>query len=359
MNVLHIITSLGTGGAEKLLADSIPLYRQQGINAEILVLNGRKHPFFLKLKKENIPVYSLSKGNLNKIYNPLNIFMLIPWIGKYDIVHVHLFPSLYWVVLAKVISCTKTVLIYTEHNTSNRRMGIKLLNKLEAYIYNKYDRIVSITEEIQEIQRRRFPRIEKEKFRVIHNGIDLSTYKKGHKTTTGTGTKILIQVSSFRSQKDQETLIRAMKHLPGNIILLLVGDGENKTRCEELVISLSLSGRVSFLGIRQDIPALLSSADIVVLSSHYEGLSLSCIEGMASGCPFIASAVPGLKEIVSGAGLLFPEGDDKALADIIRQLLSDKNLYNKVVERCRERAKKYDIRAMACAYADLYKDVTG
>jgi glycosyltransferase involved in cell wall biosynthesis len=114
---------------------------------------------------------------------------------------------------------------------------------------------------------------------------------------------------------------------------------------------------VFFLGIRTDVPQLLKGSDIVVLSSKYEGLSLSSIEGMASGKPFIAADVPGLKEIVVGAGLLFPQGDEKALVKKITELLNDEKLYNKVSVSCLERAALYDINNMVEKHITLYRSI--
>jgi glycosyltransferase involved in cell wall biosynthesis len=140
-------------------------------------------------------------------------------------------------------------------------------------------------------------------------------------------------------------------------VLCLVGEGQNRVVCENLAQTLNLSHRVSFLGIRTDIPELLEIADIVVLSSHYEGLSLSSIEAMASGKPFIASDVPGLRDVVSGAGLLFLAGDAKCLAKKINMLLSDSELYEKTAQACLERSKQYDINKMVEQYIELYKEV--
>jgi glycosyltransferase involved in cell wall biosynthesis len=136
-----------------------------------------------------------------------------------------------------------------------------------------------------------------------------------------------------------------------------VGDGDKRTKCEDLVKELNLSGRVSFLGVRMDVPQLLESAYIVILSSRYEGLSLSSIEAMASGRPFIASDVPGLRDVVKGAGLLFPPGNEKKLAEHINSLLSDRELYEKVAKDCLNRAKEYDINNMVDQYIELYKSI--
>jgi glycosyltransferase involved in cell wall biosynthesis len=111
-------------------------------------------------------------------------------------------------------------------------------------------------------------------------------------------------------------LIRAISLLPNNYKLQIVGGGDEtignelKSLCHELKVD----DRVSFLGIRNDVPHIMMNSDINVLASHWEGLSLSSIEGMASGHPFMASDVDGLHEIVNGYGVLFKDGDYNQLA---------------------------------------------
>ena len=95
----------------------------------------------------------------------------------------------------------------------------------------------------------------------------------------------------------------------------------------------------------------------MVLSSHWEGLSLSSIEGMASGRPFLASDVDGLHEIVNGAGVLFPNGDYERLAKEIYELCKNPKRYHDVVKKCQERAKLFDISLMAEKYNALYQSI--
>ena len=148
-----------------------------------------------------------------------------------------------------------------------------------------------------------------------------------------------------------------MINLPKRVKLLLVGDGITKKECISLVKELGLQERVLFLGLRMDVPQLLKTADVIVLSSKYEGLSLSSIEGMASGRPFVAADVPGLSEVVDGAGVLFPMGDDKILAIKISKLIEDKLYYEKVVAACQNRAANYDIKTMVEKHLTLYKSL--
>jgi glycosyltransferase involved in cell wall biosynthesis len=355
MKVLQVITSLYTGGAEKLLVDSIPLYRSKGIDMELLLLNGTKTPFFKTLEEQNIPIYALNQGNIKTIYNPLLIFRIIPYLKKYDIVHVHLFPTLYWVAIAKLFSFSKVKLLYTEHSTNNKRRQKTIGRIFDRFIYARYKFIVSISNGV-DVNIKSHLSFNEGKFRIITNGINLFPFIHS-KIETSSIKKTIIQVSSFQYPKDQATLIRSVSYLPENVRIVLVGDGENRPKCENLVKELNLENRVSFLGVRMDVPQLLKSADIVVLSSHYEGLSLSSMEAMASGKPFIASDVPGLREIVAGAGLLFPAGDEKILAERINALLSDSDYYKKVAKACCERLKEYDINKMVDQYIGLYKAI--
>jgi glycosyltransferase involved in cell wall biosynthesis len=166
-------------------------------------------------------------------------------------------------------------------------------------------------------------------------------------------------VAAFRPQKDYDTLLRSITHLPDNYRLQIVGGGDPHEggRIKAYCSQLGLDNRVDFLGIRSDVPEIFEKSDIVVLSSHCEGLSLSSIEGMASGRPFVASDVDGLHEIVDGAGILFPEGDDQELARQIQYLCEHPAEYQKVAQQCQKRARQYDISVMADNYLSLYDEL--
>ncbi|MGM1055641.1 MAG: glycosyltransferase [Bacteroidota bacterium] len=355
MKVLQVINSLGTGGAEKLIIESLPVYMERGVPIELLLLDSRETPFLKQLKtSSNCKIHSIGKGS---VYNPKYILKIIPLLKKFDLVHVHLFPALYWVGIAKILSFSKVKLIYTEHSTSNKRRNLWIFKFFDRIIYSFYDKIVTIANEVDRNLRLHL-KGNTSKFKLIENGINLIACRNAiplSKTEFfDKDDTILIQVSSFRVPKDQPTLIRALKLLPENFKLLLVGEGPLKEENEQLVEKLGLSSRVKFCGIREDVPSLLKTADLVILSSHYEGLSLSSIEGMASGKPFLASDVPGLNEVVKGAGILFPVGDEKSLANELLKLREDPEYYKKIASSGLKRSEKYDIEVMVEKYIDLY-----
>lgn len=357
IKILHVINSLATGGAEKLILDSLPVYKEKGLQVDLFLLNARETPFFNKLKEENIKVIS---SKYKSFYNPLHIIELTSLLKHYDLVHVHLFPSLYWVGLAKLLTHAKIKLIYTEHNTSNRRRDNLMLKMTDKLIYKIYHKLITISPEVDK-NLRGYLKFSRNNFVLIPNGVNLEEIRNAKPLSKSLLLEkddvCIIQVSSFRPQKDQETLIKSLLYLPENFKILLVGDGPLRCKVEENVKKHKLEKRVLFLGIRGDIPQLLKMSDIVVLSSYYEGLSLSSIEGMASGKPFLASDVPGLHNIVKGAGILFPRGDSKMLSTEILKLVQDKVYYQTISERVIERASNYDIKVMVDKYIRIYSNV--
>ena len=169
--------------------------------------------------------------------------------------------------------------------------------------------------------------------------------------------------AAFREPKDQATLIRAVSILPPEYHLFLAGgaelqeDKEKMQSCKALAEGLGLGSRVHFLGVRSDVPSLLAATDVSVLSSRWEGLSISAVESMASGKPFIASDVTGLDTLVGGAGLLFPAGDADKLAEWIRRLCEDPSEARTVGARCRARSLQFDIAETARRYRLLYESL--
>ena len=103
-----------------------------------------------------------------------------------------------------------------------------------------------------------------------------------------------------------------------------------------------------------DVPSILQAADVVVMSSHWEGFGLAAVEGMAAQKPVIVSDVRGLREVAQNYGILFPHGDDEALANEIRHLAEDIEYYDQISERCYERARQFDINDMVDAYYQQY-----
>ena len=357
MRVLHVINNLETGGAEKLLTDSLPYYEEENISVDVLLLLGNSTNFLIELQKKFKGKIMHTK--LKSLYNFKQIARIKNRIRNYDIVHVHLFPALYWVAFANFRK-KNPILIFTEHSTNNKRMNSFLFKQIDKLIYKKYKAIIAITPQVKRAIISKL-QIYPQKIHVIYNGVEVSKYKLADSYNKEDffqqkNIRLLVQVSRFSEQKDQETVIRSLSLMPSNYCLLFVGEGKTKTKCMELVRELRLNNRVVFLGNRNDVPQLLKTADIVIQSSHWEGFGLAAVEGMASNKPVVVSIVSGLAEVVEGAGILFEKGNIQDLTDKVLSLESlDK--YNVTSQKCYERAKVYNLNSMVQKTVSLYRSL--
>lgn len=354
MKILHVITSLYTGGAEKLMVDLLPRMKAQGHQVELCVFDGTHTPFFEQLEKAGIKIHWFHKGG--SVYNPLNMWRLCCLMCKgWDIVHAHNTAPQLFAAFGGVL-CS-VVLVTTEHTTSNRRRDWKWYAWLDRWMFRQYKEVICISSQAEVNHRKHVGDGESGNVCTIFNGIDYHKYAGATPAVDvrTLGNKIITNVAGFRYQKDQPTLIKAMKHLPDDYHLCLVGDGERRPEYEALVKELDLEQRIHLLGLRSDVPEILAASDYVVMCSHFEGLSLSSLEGMASGKPFLADNVDGLREIVEGNGVLFEHEDVQGFANAILKLDSDLAYRERIAKQCQAKAIQYDISVMTEKYLGVYK----
>lgn len=358
MRILHVITSLYTGGAEHLLVDLLPLLQDNGKNqVDLLLFNGVDTSFKKMIQQKGIELFSLS--TTNDVYNPRNIWRMRKHIQGYDIIHTHNTACQLYVPVAKLMTSSSATLVTTEHSSSNRRRTRGWLKPVDRWMYNQYKAIICIADRPRNNLEAYIGK--KQSIVTINNGVDIRRFVRPIKDISGQDTFTITMVAGIRAEKDHKTLLKSLTHLPDNYRLQIVGGGpkENCDQVKSICHDLGLDDRVDFMGVRQDIPEILEKSDVIVLSSHWEGLSLSSIEGMASGRPFIASDVDGLRELVGGAGLLFPHGDGGELAAKIKSLCDHPDKYREVARQCQDRAKNYDIALMADNYLNLYNELIG
>lgn len=362
MKILHVIDSMNMGGGQSLIAELAPV--QKGIGHDVTVLqllDSADRTFIDKLEVSGIRVLSLSKRrSVRSIYN---IIALIPYLRQYDIIHVHLFPANYWVALAKLLSFCKTPIVTTEHSTDNKRRKIWVFRYIDAFIYERYQAVIACADKAKETFERHFKSI---KCLSIPNGVNIKKYTdalpytKMELANVPENSKIITMVARFVPSKRQDIVVKAIALLPNNYHAVFVGGDRNDEgliKVDLLAKSLGVEDRVHFLYLRPDVPRILKSSDVVVMSSEYEGLSLSSIEGMACGHPFVASDVNGLREVVSGAGVLVKCGDADELAEELRHLCENEDYCDSVTKKCLERASHFDINNVAEKYINVYCQV--
>lgn len=360
MKILHVINDLSYGGAQSLLSDFLCVQKQEGEDVAVLCLVESSSGFVDKLKNARIPVYTISTGS---VYNPLLIVKVAKFFRDFDIVHSHLFPANYWVGFAKIISFSKTPLITTEHSTHNRRRNHWILKNVDKFVYKYlYNITVCCSDKAFETFIAAYPKVCS---LSIPNGINIARFKNALALSKETmiginGGFIITMVARFQYPKRQDLLIKVLNNLPLDVHLVLVGGDGTQGRleqCKRIMHELGLSDRIHFLGLRNDVASILKTSDINILASEYEGLSLSSVEGMAVGKPFLASNVNGLKEVVDGAGLLFDNNNPDELTHLILKIYNDSNYAATIANKCSDRANQYDINGMANTYKNLYESL--
>lgn len=355
MKVLHVINALSDGGgAEKLMEDLLPAIKQKGVDVSVAVLWNMDTKNSQHIKDAGIEIIPIGTGK--RLYSIPKMLKLIKVMRRFDIVHSHLTQPFLMCAFDSLFC--KTKILHTIHSTESRMRTIPLLKYLERWAINQYAAIIACSKKAEDTLRC-FMGMTNKQILTVNNGIKLDKfiYASPYPLEKNPQEKIIMMVAIFRDPKDQETVIRATKLLPQNFSTYFVGFGPLLGKRESYMKELNIEKRVHFLGKRTDVPQLLKASDFVVLASHFEGLSLSSIEGMAAGKPFIASDVPGLREIVKGYGLLFEDGNAQQLADIILHLSENEQEYQQVANRCSQRANDFNIETTASEYVKVYNKI--
>ena len=355
IKVLEVIDSLGSGGAESLLKNFVLEAKKNKLfNIEIATLYSNAI-FKEKIRGADIPVWDL---NLRYKYDLRGIIKLITIIkkGKYDIVHVHLFPADIFSALASLFLPKDVVWIFSEHSVFNRRRSFKIFKILDSFTYSRYLKVICVSKQVESALFGWVPSI-KGKTKVIPNAVPVS----GSLETRNCKIYDILFVGRLTQAKGIDVLLRAIKILKNKyskkLKIAIVGNGHLKENLNNLSIDLGINKEVTFLGVRKDIDELMLSSKTFVLPSRWEGFGLVIIEAMSNMLPVIASDVGGIPEIIENGvnGILVPSENPKNLAKAIKQLLENTELRKKIAQNAYKKVKeKYSIEAYSAIMLDFY-----
>tara|TARA_B110000902_G_scaffold37393_1_gene39433 strand:- start:6112 stop:7197 length:1086 start_codon:yes stop_codon:yes gene_type:complete len=357
MKILHLIATFEPGGAEKLFIEMSKDYNNDpSIELDVLILKKMSSKFLDQLSSLGINILNPISS---KLYDFNHIKKINSIINNYDLVQVHLVHAFYYLYFSKVFTKSKTKIVFTEHNVTNRRRDLYFFKFIDKFVYKKFDKIVCISEEVKNSLYKHTKN--DSNFIVIENGINIETFRTAKKISNiefiNFDSSVICQVSSFTKQKDQITLIKSLKFIDKKIKLILVGDGPERVNCERLVKELNLEKRVLFTGIRLDVPNILKSSKINILSSVFEGLPLVALEAMSTGNPFLGSDVPGINTLIKSQELLFKFSNEKSLAKKITILLTNKRIFKQNIHLSQEISKVYDFNKMINKYKSCYLEL--
>jgi glycosyltransferase involved in cell wall biosynthesis len=357
MRVLHVINSLILAGAEVHLSEMLPRMRQRGLEVAVLALKHLDSPLENDLRAAGFH-FLPSRGSV--IYSPSHICSLVKHISSFDVVHSHLFPAQLWVAASARLANRHIPLVTSEPSTHNRRRR-RWARPLDLWMYQNYTKIICNSDATAEHLIRWVPEVA-DRVSVIHNGVPVQRFQdaepanKAEVLPTASGRPVVMFVARFDPTKDHATLLRATRKVP-DAELVLVGDGDARPAMQKLASDLGIGERVHFLGRRPDIPQLLKLADLYVHASHCEGFGIAAVEAMSAGLPVVASDVPGLKEVVKGAGRLVPPRDEEALAEAISDILRSRQIRQRMAAASQTRAAHFTIDRTVDSLTRIYEAV--
>jgi glycosyltransferase involved in cell wall biosynthesis len=328
MRVLFLSTSMGMGGADKQLLTAAQEMRARGYQVLIVSLTPLG-PMGLEARSLGIPTESL--GMRRGVPDPRGLLRLIRLVRRWkpEVLHSHMVHA-NLMARALRLFVRLPVMVSTIHSISDG-------GRLRTTAYRLTNGLVDQMTIVSEAAAERFIReriIPPKLLTVIPNGIDTDRFqllppgtRESLRRSLGLEQQFVwLAVGRFVPAKDYPNMLNAFVRVCERVpdtVLLLVGKGALQEETEALVQSLGLGGRVRFLGVRQDVPELMSAADGYVLSSAWEGMPIVLLEAAAAALPIVATAVGGNQEVVRDGetGFLVPPGDHEALAGAMLRLM--------------------------------------
>jgi glycosyltransferase involved in cell wall biosynthesis len=325
--ILLLITRSEPGGAQSHVLELL-----QGLTKkyEIILATGEKGFLLVEAKALGIESYLLP--SLKRNISPVNDIKAYKEIRdtilqtRPDLVHTHSSKA---GILGSRLAAHRLGIknIFTAHGwafADGTPWPRKLIGIPTEYIAGKWcDRIITVSHADKQLAVK-FHIANQKKISVIHNGI--ADIEQSLLANPVNETPILTMVARVAPPKNFTCLLDALALINEKYLLRVVGDGPQLSHVQEYARKLGIEKNIDFMGSRNDVPAILASSDIFILSSDWEGFPISIIEAMRARLPIVASNVGGISEAVieDRNGYLVPRDDAERLSKVIRQLLTDK-----------------------------------
>lgn len=366
MKILHIFYELKFSGAEILYTDAAPLFQSWGCSLGVVATSKRIGAYAPVMKNAGYEVYHLPYPNnyLSRINFYKKLCHLIQQ-ENYDVVHVHSAGLRWggsfcaWLTGRKCVS--------TFHSTFTTHWYSILwhiyLRWFAKYIFRT--RFQSISDAVYQNEKRRFLN----NTHLIYNWYGSNRFypaRNGEKISVreqlgiDKETLVVVSVAGCREMKRHMDIIRAIHLLRGKnipILYLHIGSGEYEEKEKQLAYELGLTDYIRFCGPQQDVRPYLIASDIYLMTSRYEGISISTIEAMACRTPCILYDVLGLRDYNKDAecAMLIPENVE-ILAEKIELLAGDGKLQSRLIENALELVhRKYFMETNARQIYQLYQ----
>ncbi|MCS5489036.1 glycosyltransferase [Algoriphagus limi] len=407
IKILHLIKSLGRGGAEKLIPETALVHDQSRFEFHCLYFYRQKENIIDELERAGIQVHLIPSGNLGLFFQVSKVKKFILENG-FQIIHAHL-P---WAgILARAVGRQVDIpIVYTEHNTWDRYNKVSYWgNRLT---FKKQDVAIAVSNEVALSMQLNsiwdpYKRGEKPKIQVVQNGVNTEVFKSIKKQVVSSKTiedrekglgieelgievnkekevaipkpisvrdlksklkipkeaKVIGKVAVFRSQKRLwlwvELALRILEKRQ-DVHFLLVGDGEWRGRLEKQIYSSGKAKNFHLVGVQKEVVPYLNIMDIYLSSSEFEGLPIAMLEAMACEIPVVATRAGGIGEVIQHGvqGYLSGIDDWEELEEYCLKILNDNKLQSSLGKAARSQVERnFSMKRMVGDLEKIYLQV--
>ena len=323
MNICYFTCSTKYGGLEKVTVDisnSISLNN----NVIVLVPNGCQYK-----DKFSQNITLIEYKSLDRRLNPFLYLEVYFILKKYKIDLVHTHASKATQIFYYLNKFMKLIHVATKHNARKGK------------IFNKIKYVTAVSNDSAKT-------IKNDNVKVIYNGIQVLEIKDN---TQKNEVFTITAIGRLDKIKGFDTLIKEFSKIKNSAILQIVGEGEEYNNLNSLIKELSLENKVSLLGFRKDIPKIINSSDLVVMSSLSEGFSIVMIESIFYAKVFISTKVSGCKDVLSSKLLI----EDFNIASKIDEVIDNYQEFMCEFSELRNKYKdKFTLENISKEYLDYY-----
>lgn len=356
IKILHILPSLTRAGAERVVYDLLSGINKEKFSTSLILFKdqGQGADWKKELVAEGVEIVDLKKRCL---FDLLNFWQLLKTIKRLnpDIIHTHLGGDIYGRLAGRLAGVK--IIVSTEHNLNYSEGFLATVFKRFTAPYAK--QIFAVSEAVRQDAIRRYG-FESDKTTVVYNGVDLKKFNAEIKSVeVGARSLVVGALGRLNQQKGFDILLQALslvKHK--NFLAKIAGEGEDKTALQKIIVELELGDKVELVGLVEPVD-FISGLDLVVVPSRWEGLGLVALEAAALKKPIIASAVDGLKEIISEEnGFTVAPGNPQILAEKIDYVLNNfaqPEICDKAAAAQATVREKFSLEAMIVNYSAWYE----
>ena len=364
MKILQIIYSLSIGGSEIVSKNLTSKLLENEENEVEIVAVGFGGELEGELSRSAIPYHIIGR-QAHEYIGPMIRFYKIFSEFKPDIVHTHHLHTLVYAAVPAKISGAK--IVHTEHeffllSAKRHKVYLRILSVLCNYV-------TGVGNDITDFLKTKV-KISPQKLRTVINGIEVPQIKGDSVTAREKykikpSDKVIGIVARLGKEKDHSTLLESFQLLcqsHSDLLLLIVGEGEERAMLEKKCSDLEISEKVRFVGASNDVSTLLEAMDVFVLSSRAEGLPLSMLEAMAACRPVVVPEIGAIPEVIEHGvnGLLITPGDYVDISEKLSAVLLDQQFADSLAsEGCKLVKEKFDLDNSVGEYIKLYNNCLG